>query len=67
MRRCAAGAPLIFIDDFHSTRAPAQRDGSFSKMVLTFRAFPMLDHLMRRRLPNTPFAPDVCSESLLNS
>ena len=48
----APGAALIFVDNFHSTRRPAQFDGPFSKMILPFRAFPIFDHLQRSRLPH---------------
>jgi len=47
MGRAASGEALIFIDDFHAARRPAQLDGPFLQMVLTLGAFPVFDHLPR--------------------
>src|SRR5260370_360241 len=47
----ASGAALIFVDDLHATRRPAQLDGPLAKVILSLRAFTILLHLQPGRLP----------------
>jgi hypothetical protein len=43
-------APLVFIDDLHAVRGPAQQFGAIHQGVLPIRGFTILQDLLRSRL-----------------